>query len=71
MRTCRDTYARAVQVHERAAQSHDEAAERARALGDVELEAVEREFADKERRAARKARERDATTVAVFVSLGL
>jgi hypothetical protein len=71
MRTCRDTHARAVEVHERAARLHDEAAERARAVGDVELEAVEREFADKERRAAKHARERDATTVAMLVSLGL
>jgi hypothetical protein len=50
---------------------HDEAAERARAAGDLELEAVERDFANKERVAAKNARERDATTVAMLVSLGL
>jgi hypothetical protein len=71
MRTCRSTYARATKVHERAAQMHEEAAERARLAGDGELEAVERAFAEKERRAAKNARERDASTVGVLVSLGL
>jgi hypothetical protein len=50
---------------------HDDAAERARLSGDAELEAAEREIAEKERRAAKNARERDASTVAVLVSLGL
>jgi hypothetical protein len=71
MKTCRSTYARAFKVHERAAQLHDEAAERARLCGDAELEAIERGFAEKERRAAKNARERDASTVGILVSLGL
>jgi hypothetical protein len=71
MRTCRSTYARAAKVHERAAQMHDQAAERARLAGSADLEAVEREFAEKERRAAKNARDRDASTVGVLVSLGL
>jgi hypothetical protein len=50
---------------------HDEAAERARLSGDAELQAIEREFAEKERRAGKNARERDASTVGVLVSLGL
>jgi hypothetical protein len=39
--------------------------------GDVERELSEREFAEKERKAAQNARNRDASFVGAFVSLGL
>jgi hypothetical protein len=71
MKNCRSTYARAAEVHERAARSHAEAAERARLAGDTDLESVERGFAEKERKAAKNARDRDASTVGALVSLGL
>jgi hypothetical protein len=71
MTACRSTYARAVQVHERAARIHDEAAARARLAGDTALEAHEREFAEKERGAAQNARDREAATVGLLVALDL
>jgi hypothetical protein len=49
---------------------HDEAAEAARFAGEVERELSEREFAEKERKAARNARTRDASFVGAVVSLG-
>jgi hypothetical protein len=50
---------------------HDEAAEAARWAGDVDREQYESEFAEKERKAARNARTRDASFVGASVSLGL
>ena len=69
--TCQSPYARAAELHERAGRSHDEAAGAARLAGDVERELSEREFAEKERKAAQNARNRDASFVGAFVSLGL
>jgi hypothetical protein len=60
-----DTYAHAAEIHERAALLHDEAAERARVVGDGELEASERDVAEKERKAARRARDREASLAAL------
>jgi len=70
-KTYQSPHARAAELHERAARFHDEAAETARLAGDVERELSLREFAEKERRAARNARTRDASFVGAFVSLGL
>ena len=39
--------------------------------GDAECEAFEREFAEKERKAARNARIREASFIGTLVSLGL
>ena len=50
---------------------HDEAAEAARWAGDVDREQYESEFVEKERKAARNARTRDASFVGASVSLGL
>jgi hypothetical protein len=71
MKTCQSTHARAAALHERAARFHDQAAERARLTGDAECEAFEREFAEKERKAARNARTRDARFIGALASLGL
>ena len=68
---CRSPHARAAELHERAARLHDEAAEAARWAGDVDREQYESEFAEKERKAAQNARNRDASFVGAFVSLGL
>ena len=66
-----ESYRRAVVVHERAATEHEQAAVAARLTGDPTTEAYERELARKEREAAKHARSREASTVAVLVALGL
>ena len=50
---------------------HEQAAEAASVAGDVTAEANERELAKKERKAAKRARSREASTAAVLVSIGL
>ena len=69
---CRENAdARAAATHKRAASLHDEAAKQAHLVGDIELEARERQFAAKERKAAKRARAREASAVAALVALGL
>jgi hypothetical protein len=71
MKTSRSAYARAAVIHERAARLHDQVAEAALRTGDLGRADAARVIAEKERVAARKAREREAAAVAAIVSLGL